>query len=128
MTEIGPNPREVPHWGIPDQWTKFALVTDESPLANPNQFPILYQDIRLKDKRRVEFSDPPTLKPKSRKISLKEYLDHEPTPTAPMMAIDDPPMDDSTQELSLSVPSFEWEHMVYQLNQDPHADSIAGSG
>ena len=37
-------------------------VADETPLANPNQFPILYQDVRLKDKRRVEFSKPPYTK------------------------------------------------------------------
>ena len=26
-------------------------AADESPLADPNQFPILYQDVQLKDKR-----------------------------------------------------------------------------
>ena len=46
----------------------------------------------------------------------------------PTTAVDDPPGDDSTQELSLSAPSIEWEHMVDQLNQDACANSIVDSG
>ena len=104
-------------------------VTDQPPLANPNQFPILYQDVWLKDKRRVKFSKPPsTPQPRSRKTSLKEYLDQGPTPATSMKAVDDLLVDDGTQELSLSAPSIEWEHMVDQLNQDPCADSMADSG
>ena len=101
-------------------------VTDQSSLANPNQFPIQYQDVWLKDKRQVEFwKSPLTPKPRSRKISLKECLDREPTQATPTTAIDNPPGDDSTWELSLSMPSIEWEHMVDQLNQDPPANLIA---
>ena len=66
--------------------------------------------------------------PRSRKISLKEYLDWGPTPATSTMAIDDPPGDGGTWELSLSTPSIEWEHMVDQLNEDPCADSMADSG
>ena len=65
--------------------------------------------------------------PRSRKISLKKYLDHGPTPATSTTAVDDLLGDDRTWELSLSAPSIEWEHMVDQLNQDPSADSMVDS-
>ena len=37
------------------------------------------------------------------------------------------PGNDGAPDLSLSAPSFDWEHMVDQLNQDPHADSMTDS-
>ena len=80
------------------------------------------------NRRRVEFSkSPSTLKTEQRKISLREYLNHEPTLVTPKTATDELSGDDSIQELSLSTPSIEWEHMVDQLNQDPRANSIADS-
>ena len=102
---------------------------DLPPPTNPTQFPILYQDVWLKDKRQVEFSKPPSMpQPRSRKISLREYLDQGSAPATPATAIDNPSGNGGARELSLSTPSFDWEHMVDQLNQDPRVDSMMDSG
>ena len=102
---------------------------DPSPPTDPAQCPILYQDVWLKDKSQVEFSEPPsTPQPRSRKVSLREYLDWGSTSADSETAIDNPHGNGGAWELSLSTPSFDWEHMVDQLNQDPHADSMTDSG
>ena len=104
-------------------------ATDQPSPINLIQFPIQYQDVQLKDRRWVEFlKSPSTPKTESKKISLKEYLNHKPTQVTPLTITDELPGDDSIWELSLSTPSIEWEHMVDQLNQDPQANSIADSG
>ena len=129
VTEMGPDPRRVPSQGVPDQWTKVhpgLLTSLYRPIRTSS--PILYQDVWLKDKRQVKFLKPPSMpQPRSRKISLKECLDQGPTPVTSVTAVDDLPGDGGTWEQSLSTPSIEWEHTVYQLNQDPHADSMADS-
>ena len=93
------------------------------------QFPILYQDVRLKDKRQVKLSkSPPAPWPKPRKVSLRNYLECSSALTASTMATDDPSVGDRIPDLSLSAPSLNWEHMVDQLNQDPRTDSVMDSG
>ena len=99
--------------------------TDPPPPTDSAQFPILYQDVGLKDKRWVKLSKSPlTPGPKPRKVSLRKYLEHSLALTAPTTATDNPLGNDRIPDLSLSAPSLNWEHMVDQLNQDPCADSV----
>ena len=91
-------------------------------------FPILCQDVRLKDRRWVELSkSPPAPQPKPRKVSLRNYLKHSSAPTAPATVTDALPENDRILDLSVSAPSLDWEQMVDQLNQDPRADLVMDS-
>ena len=81
--------------------------------------------MQLKDRRRVELSKtPPALQPKPRKVSLRNYLECGSAPTTPATVTDTLPGNDEIPDLSVSAPSLDWEQMVDQLNQDPHADSV----
>ena len=83
----------------------------------------------LKDERRAELSKlSSTPRPKPRKVGLKKCLERGPAPAASVVATDNLPGNNGVPDLSLSTPSLDWEHMVDQLNQDPHADSVTESG
>ena len=98
---------------------------DPPPSNGPAQFPILCQDVQLKDKRWVELLRTPLApQPKPRKVSLRNYLECSSAPTTPATATDALTGNDEIPDLSVSAPSLDWEQMVDQLNQDPCADSV----
>ena len=99
-------------------------LTDPSPPNGLVQFPILCQDVQLKDRRWVGLSKSPLAPwPKPRKVSLRKYLERSSALTAPTTVTDDLLGNDGILDLSVSTPSLDWERMVDQLNQDPHANS-----
>ena len=103
-------------------------LADPLPSNGSAQFPILCQDVRLKDRRRVKLSKSPLAPwPKPRKVSLRKYLEHSSASTAPATVTDDLPGNDGIPDLSVSAPSLDLEQMVDQLNQDPHADLVMDS-
>ena len=103
-------------------------LTDPSPPNGSAWFPILCQDVRLKDRRWVKLlKSPPAPQPKPRKVSLRKYLECSLAPTAPTTVADDLLGNDRILDLSVSTPSLDWERMVDQLNQDPHTDSVTDS-
>ena len=109
-------------WGAPSP----QAVTP--PSNGSVRFPILCQDVQLKDRRRVELSkSPPAPRPRPRKVSLRNYLEHGSAPTAPATVTDALLGNDGIPDLSVSAPSLDWEQMVDQLNQDPHADLVTDS-
>ena len=98
--------------------------TDPPPPIGSVRFPILYQDVRLKDKRWVELSKSSLApQPKPRKVSLRKYLEHSSARLLPpwLLTTRWGMMESWTY---LSSPSLNWERMVDHLNQDPCADSV----